>query len=355
MNKRKMDKQFKQELNVEVISPMFSCGNKVEFGENEFGKKVKKGIPEIRTAELKGLMRYIYRVASTEKSRHSLLKKEGAIFGKSEEMASPIRMQIRGNIDYLREDYLRYKNKGTNNKKDTKNKSIAIGTTFTITLRCFQKNTFYTLENYRDLLELSLMLGGIGKRARRGRGCMASHFAKSKNIVELKEWITSQLNFINRDSSDVGKIEDTCQYILSDNTIYGPKCFQDQCYKRPVIEKIVFGNDLREQYKNAAGEQVIKSFLQTVDNASHLIKKEKEKQLKLEKGEIIYATGHISDKQAGRHNFSSSVIVTLVETKDGIYPVYIFLKAVYNLAVIDDYKREQDEFARLINPKGDGV
>ncbi|MFU0827855.1 MAG: hypothetical protein ACFWTJ_10055 [Lachnoclostridium sp.] len=350
-----MDKKFKQEIQAEVLSPMFSCGNKVEIIKNGYKKEIKKGIPEIRTTEVKGLMRYIYRIASTEKSSQELLKKEGTIFGKSEDMASPICIQMSGNIGQLKEDYLRYKTDDFKDIKDKdkiiKNKSITMGTTFTITLRCFKNNTFYNLENYRDLLELSLILGGIGRRARRGRGCMATSFSKSKNIEELKQWITNKLNFLNMNSLKEEKAEDantidvkgTNQYILKNNIIFGPRCFQEKLYKRPVIEKIVFGNELCRQYKNVTKEQAIKSFLITVDDASHVIKNEKK---------FLYATGHISSKKSGRDNFSSSVIVTLVEAKDGIYPVYIFLKAVYHRRIMDNYKEEQEHFFDLINGRG---
>jgi len=325
-----MNKKFIQKLDVEVISPMFSCGNK--------GEKNKR-IPEIRTSEVKGLMRYIYRVANIEKEYIKLLEKEGEIFGKSEERASPIRIQISGNIGQLKEDYLRYYYEGTENK------SIPIGTKLTITIRCFQKNTTYTLENFRDMLELSLLLGGIGRRARRGRGCMATQFARSKNIEELKEWIANKLNFINMHEEKDITADEKFRYNLQGNVIYGPECFQEQSYLRPVIEKIVFGKKLNIQYMSIKKEKLIERFLRAVDDASHNIKKDNDK--------IIFATGHISRKNGARHNFSSSVIVTLVEAKDGIYPVFVFLKAIYGGEEIENYKDEQYEFVNLINRRSE--
>lgn len=332
-----MKNKFKQEFNAEIITPMFSHGNK-------YVKKYKI-IPEIRTSEVKGLMRYVYRIASIDKEKEKLLEKEGKLFGNSERNASPIRIQMTGDISDLKYDFLRY------NKPNTKNKSIPIGTTITFTLRMFQKNTPITLQDYKKLLELSLILGGIGRRTRRSRGCIATQFAKSMNIEELKTWTTIQLNRINTFISEdkIKDIQDIYKYTLKGDVIYGPKCFEeDEVYKRPVIQKIIFDKALRTTD--------IKKFLLAVDEASHEIKEARAKELNKEKDKVIYATGYTPNKNSKRGVFASSVIVSVVKAKDGIYPVYTFLNARYKLDKYkeykhEDYKPEQEEFIRFIKSK----
>ena len=71
----------------ELITPLFSCG------ANQFN-------PEIRTTELKGLMRYMYRIACPTQNYTILRQNEAALFGGAADAnsdgghASPIRLSI---------------------------------------------------------------------------------------------------------------------------------------------------------------------------------------------------------------------------------------------------------------------
>ncbi|WP_042227189.1 type III-B CRISPR module RAMP protein Cmr1 [Paenibacillus popilliae] len=69
-------------LNCTIISPMFSLGN-------------QRAEAELRPSALKGLMRYIFRIASIEPDTKALYRLESEYFGDAEKNASPVRLQFK--------------------------------------------------------------------------------------------------------------------------------------------------------------------------------------------------------------------------------------------------------------------
>lgn len=350
-----MDDRFKQQIKSVVLTPMFSCGNKTDDQGNFF--------PEIRTSELKALMRFVYRITSTEEESHKLYRREGEIFGNAQNNASPIRLQIIANDYNVQEDFLRYY-ENSEIKKDVRNKSIPTGTELSIWLRQFRKfyqtdgesavqeDCFVDSFDYKSMLELSLIVGGIGRRARRARGCIATAFAESLSNEEMRIWVVERLNQISGYSQNKKTIsqknDKKPMYQLQQNLILGPEVTKG--LKRPVIRNIFFDDQLTSE-----DPEGIQNYLCAVDEAAHNIKKSERNRREVNIRNGIYATGHFPKikkngykKETVRGLFASSVIVSLAKTKEGIVPVYTSLNACYNQNLIVGAQEEQEEFIQEI-------
>lgn len=311
-----METILKTELN--VISPMFSYGNQ-EL--------------EARPFELKGLMRYIYRISNLEEDTAKLYNKESALFGGTIKdnnietlVASPLRLEL-------------FKNKGVNHSESEivirsykkgyqpkKTKCFRGDGIFNLTLR-LRKNDEESY-NYVDLLKLALILGGIGKRARRARGCMTYDELSGMTREDQIKFVLDQLNLMNK-----GICEEAAFVRTSDNII--KKLNFKNIFERPVIEKIEFG-------KNICSNKV-DEFLKNVDLASHNIKKYYKVDCNL------FATGYAS-KENGR--LSSAIIVSLSKTNQGIMPVYTYVTAIADQGKhIDTDMKERDEYVAKIKKR----
>jgi len=267
-------------ITCEVITPLCSTGN-------------HKKVAELRPTELKGLLRYVYRITQQNLSSEPLFKQESEIFG-STDFPSPLRLQMRA-INLRKENHF------VNKRRNIKLQSFKVGSTFNVTLTLKDK-TENNLQWYINMIELSFYLFGMGRRARRARGCVMIS-GSNKSLAETKEKILHLLNEILSCKQNKQQI-----YKLNQNVI---KPIKRSNEKRPLIQKIVFGEPFHEKELNA--------YLQKVDDASHQIKKDKNTE--------IDATGHT--------NLASAIIVSLTKTKSGYMPIYTYVKAVYNKTEYD--------------------
>ena len=273
---------------LQVISPMFSYG--------------APKILEARPTELKGLMRYIYRIASVEKDVRALYYRESELFGgtveKEAKKASPIRI----NMQII--------------NSDSKNNKLVMHKGFTAeSFDCktiFEVKFFYhdiISENrfdYKNLFYLSLILGGIGKRSRRGRGCMTVDEISSMSKDEQLRFVAKQLNAICNCGYDI--------YRISGDEIINNKYDVVKNYNRPIIHKIMIGKKIDD-----TDEFYIK-----LDNACHEIHDNKNSYIKYGVQYNKYATGYAYKSE----KFASSVMVSITKTREGLYPVYTFVTPV---------------------------
>lgn len=286
-----MDKRV---IDCEIITPMFSSGS-------------NRAEAEFRVSELKALMRYTFRIASNIVESRELYKKEAQLFGDAEQHASPIRIQVvEKELPKKREALLLH--------KSTQPVGCLIaGGTFEIVLRKFLDKG-EDLDFYQNLLRLSLILGGLGKRSRRGRGCIAwnhdhtGDYASNLTSESLLYWVTKQLNILNGHSAN----SENPAYIMRDGQIdIHPqlKATWDQ-HQRPVIERICIGEPILN----------ITDYLKKVDQASHDIKKYYPAK------DSLFATGYTT---GGR--FASSLLISVTRIGDEqLIPVYTFVKAIIN-------------------------
>lgn len=299
-------------MDCEIITPLFSSG-------------IDPKKAELRTSELKALMRYVYRIASNTLETKELYKEEARLFGDAENHASPIRLQLVGkNLEPDKNVPLLL------HKGFPKSKCFPVGRTFSIVLRKFL-NKGESLQFYQNLIILSLILCGLGKRSRRGRGCSVVDAGESVPHLTretLLPWIADQLNLINEQTT----VTDHETYIFDNHKIkVHPKAYKNWSeHNRPVIEEIRVGKPIDD----------IKDFLTRVDLASHKIKK------KYASREKLFATGYAD----GRGRFASSLIISVTRTSDEkLFPVYTFVKAVVGDRPLDSDYKERYEMVKSIN------
>lgn len=313
-------------LNCTIISPMFSYGNQRA---------------ELRSSELKGLMRYMFRAAILEPDTEALYQLESKYFGNAEKNASPVRLQFKPpTLPATSQKFLLHR------KEETKNRQFGFRRgTFELVIRTRHNNEkdieeYPDIKEYEEWIALSLVLGGMGKRTRRGRGCVAidEHHQHSVPKEQLLNWIADKLNKWNRKVSITNGADcgDFPYRIVDDHTIETAATVDLNGVCRPVIEKIILGNEIKD----------IEKFLAAVDKATHRIKKEFEPSRKR------FATGFAGRDYigTGTKRFASSVIVSVTRTADQILlPVYTYVKAIYQKddAFDIDYK-ERNTFISFI-------
>lgn len=148
------------DVELEVITPMFSYGNNQKF-------------PEIRITEIKSLMRSTFRELYQFKSISDMKEKEKNLFGNTK-VKSPIRIKLKTkDIKNEYADMLPHKE----NKEDRGNKK-SIYSSSKIKLAIIG-NDEVKLKRYVILLIQASIIGSIGKRSRKGYG--------SFKVVDIKE------------------------------------------------------------------------------------------------------------------------------------------------------------------------
>ncbi|MEL5989329.1 type III-B CRISPR module RAMP protein Cmr1 [Kurthia gibsonii] len=295
-----------------VLSTLMSYGNTKQ--------------PEIRASEIKALMRYVFRISSVNLGSKCLFKKESEWFGDANTHASPIRLQI---IKDTEEEKTLIKEKKLLHKEYNSAKCLSDKTTFELIVR---KRSYKTAENvslkdYTDLLRFATYIGGIGQRNRRGRGSIMLDECLCENKEKLLEFC---LNILNKLSGNCFKKQD-CEITCKGQSV-------DE--SRPTIEKIIVGKVIKKDE--------MKDFLTMVDLASH----------KAVKG-ISYGT--IAATGYGARRLASSLLISVVETKDGcIYPVYVFVTPITAeidnrqdfLDWINTFRDNREVFLKCLKEKG---
>ena len=327
--------------------------------------------PEIRPASIKGMMRYMFRITQPVMGISDLLIKENALFGDAENSASPVRLAVvdSNKISFEVGKFLFHDKEGYNPER----KYISSTSEFSIRLKIrkdldqlnrlrkkSKQGELTELENqrlgklnekdskgylkeeswYESLLDLSFILIGLGQRSRKGRG-RAQIQASDYTIDSLKELLNKVSlskeakpyeRFKDEKSRDGIRLKESVAKLSSG-------------IKRPIIEKIIFGN-----LKKISGEK----FLEMVDQASHDIKWEKHdrgkplksklwekdaRQIKnIKEGEWIEKRYHATGESSPR--FASSVIVGCIQIGDRIMPTYTCVRPVIR-PMKNDVKRKK--------------
>ncbi|TXT62254.1 MAG: putative CRISPR-associated RAMP Cmr1 [Promethearchaeota archaeon] len=137
----------------EVITPMFLHGYNT--------RRV-----ELRTPPIKSLMRYWWRSLHGELTTEELYNKEAEYFGSADKDGKKSKFQLRI-LPYKQLPQKEYKLLST---KNFTRKAIQDGFKFTIRIQSYLEDTF--LKRFFLLQYLSLVLGGLGQRTRRGAGAL---------------------------------------------------------------------------------------------------------------------------------------------------------------------------------------
>jgi len=182
--------------------------------------------------------------------------------------------------------------------------------------------------SYEDLLKLSFLLGGLGKRSRKGRGNVAvlsmqkedeeaqSLLHKSKE--ELLNWILHQLNALNGD----GKFfRQGNKIVLKED-----KDLRAIAKQRPLLYQISVGDCLTD----------VIDFLATIDEVCH----------KESKNMSVMGYGG-----SGGH-FASALIIGVVRIDRDLYPIYTQVSEVHTMS---HKKSSQHGSGSFSDKKGDAV
>lgn len=291
----------KKILKATVVSPIFSSG-----ADN---RKL-----ELRPTEWKALMRTVFRWASVTQETKQLYQEESELFGGADKKshASPIRIQLVENNISVETGHL-VKREG---KKKAQHEFYVPGSQFSIVLRKYLEQG-KSLAWYEEMLKLSTVLGGVGKRSRRGRGVITFE-AMPETKEDLLIWLTERLNGLNKRQT----------YVIKQDEIVN-KAFLKP-FRRPVIEKILIGKEIGN----------VLAYLCDVDLAAHEVKGSHQS---------VYLTG------SGKGRFASSLIISVVQTGNKkFYPIYTFLKSVKKNGPIKFKVDDREVFHGKLEVKKEG-
>lgn len=307
-----------------LITPVFS------FGAYE-------NAPELRTSELKGAMRYMYRIACLA-DLEILAADEAELFGsaagsgKNAGHASPVRLLMQGNLQKKVEPLLLHKPK-------KKTLMCFFCGNFDITVRpnlagLGPKASFHGIVDlawYEDLIKLSLIICGLGRRSRKGRGSLEIDGLNFQSKQDFLQWLCLKLNKAASASSsqiinvfEIGDQEIVNFFVFDRRKV---PVIQKKGIQRPVIQKIRLGKKLRKDQ--------IDKYLGDLDYQCHELK-----------DNHIALPKEISGIYHGK--FASPLLTRIVRIQDSYYPLYIYLKGVNRYKIIDPHCSDRDAFIKIV-------
>jgi len=216
---------LKTEIYCKTTSPLFMAG-------------VDKNEPEIRATGIKGVMRYIWRATQCAEDLRDLRDKEGKLFGNADgdnTRVSPWRMQvITENCNAGRNDMLPYRS-GSERGGRLSAPSIAPGSSFTVRIIGGSGETQH--QSIVRLFVLTCMLGGFGRRSRKGMGTVTvERIDGTGREVSAANTIDNCLSLLNH-------VAERDIYILDENESLISGTRKGRNY--PYIEKVMLYRSLR--------------------------------------------------------------------------------------------------------------
>lgn len=209
----------------ETVTPIFLAG-------------ADGATPELRPPSIKGMMRFWWRALNGHLRLDELLKREGRQFGASDKNIGKSRIHIRVSSNGLAiDDYFVLPH-----KRNFKSRGISPNQKISILLSCLDD-----VNEYSDILKATLLLGGFGKRARRGFGSIKI-FNIDNQHYNMDFKIQDVLKLINGLGADNYRIEGN-KITLKENIV------QDY----PFVKEIQLG------YDYPSWEELLK----TIGQASH--------------------------------------------------------------------------------------
>ncbi|NFK42097.1 type III-B CRISPR module RAMP protein Cmr1 [Clostridium botulinum] len=240
----------KVKVTLEVVTPMFSTGSNINK-EAEF-----------RITELKALIRSIFREFYNYDSEDDLKKKEEILFG-STNKKSPVSIRF----GYNKKNIFTGK-KNLVLHKEVLVEAIPIGTTINI---IFQGRNEKILKVYSNILKLASIVGGLGKRSRKGMGSF-----KIKDIVSETNDINNRFENLLNECNELeieGKkyVIETRNFLIDENEddYIRYKIEYDNnipnIHYAKYIHKIFIGNSINEKDQR----EKIKNILKKISELTH--------------------------------------------------------------------------------------
>lgn len=212
---------LEQQFSINVLTPIFLFG--YHNGDRKSGKEE---LLELRIPSLKGVMRYWWRSAYSEENLDILKTEESKLFG-CQNYKSPFSMKIvEKHTKQGTYNILPYKSVHTKRRNATL-KALMPDTRFQLLIRTKNQDIGHKAQS---ILKLSFMLGGLGRRSRRGFG--------SLQIVE-NTWDDSD-SFLSQLTKFLNDVRPG-YFEKSENTIENI-FLKKGLFKYPVIKKVCIGS-----------------------------------------------------------------------------------------------------------------
>ncbi|SHN73535.1 type III-B CRISPR module RAMP protein Cmr1 [Desulfitobacterium chlororespirans] len=276
-----------------LITPMFLYGRSNE--------------PELRASSLKGAMRFWWRAINRNLSLDELRKKEASLFGSSniDIGRSPVNLRlISKSIVTRRENLLPHKDKGISS-------AFVPGSEIDIILSDFLPSSEHTY--YEHLLETTLLLGGIGKRVRRGFGSILILEKNNEEYVTPKN--------IEGISALIALVNEECEVKREENKLSFFGTFPSEY---PYIETVEIGKSYSD-YNN---------LLKKIGQVSH--------QVCLDGGSEYTGFAHFDKRLA------SPVYVSVIKLGENYHPLVTTLHVAFQEGFHPVGKNKQREFKEAI-------
>ncbi|MGI5992801.1 MAG: type III-B CRISPR module RAMP protein Cmr1 [Methanosarcina sp.] len=253
--------------------------------------------PELRPPSIKGMMRFWWRAVNGHLSLEELKKQESDLFGASNEKVGRSKIKIRIQDEKLKQiNYflLPHRDKArVNCISPDQNISIIL-------------SSYSNIQVYSNILNLCLILGGFGKRSRRGFGSLEPE-NKNIKIEDIFELITR-----------VGSTE----YEMKGDKIVLKKNFVPMC-QYPFLKEITLGGEYADW----------KEVLESIGKASSKC--------------CNYSLGSVSSWNTGR--LASPIYVSVLKNSNGRYfPIISTLNTVFKDPTIKANHSFQENFKAMI-------
>ena len=275
-----------RKLDCEIVTPLFLAGSDV----NE---------PELRPPSLKGVMRYWWRAVNSNLDLKALSEKEASLFGTSKGEVGRSKFNLRIQTDSL--DTITY----PPTTKQFEFTGFKPGQNVSIYLTSYD-----SVENFKNILQLSLLLGGLGRRSRRGFGSLQP----SDMDLTLEEI----LNLINSVGS--GKYSIKGPNIVLNHQMSGATNY-------PYLKEVAIGKEYPSW----------KELLNVIINAAHECRKEDGNE----------SLGFAADAENDR--LASPVCVSILKNSDEKFiPIISTLNTVFKKSSKTVNATIQEDFKNMI-------
>lgn len=274
-------------FNITILTPTFLYGS-------------DQNRPELRAPSIKGVMRYWWRAAFCEEDINLLSEKECELFG-SQNYKSPFSLKVaKSNVITGHYSILPYPR--PNGKSGFQFNALMPETNFKVIVDTKDE---YIHKMALCSIELSFILGGLGKRSRRGFGSVRiteNSYGAYDEIYESKEkFLSNLLKKLNEIKPDSYKAEEAGITNIS---------FPKRVFKYPVIKSIQIGSP----------EVNYAELLKRIDKAAH-----------------DNADKSLGD---GRNRMASPIVVRIQKISDEYYPIITELNALYPYQVTNEKPKE---------------
>jgi len=282
----------------ETITPMFLSG---ADGQT----------PELRPPSIKGALRFWWRAVNGHLDLKSLKEQESLIFGGTDPARrSSLIVRIENHNETESKLKINYKailvpHRGTSQKAFYEKQKFNV-------VLCTINEKVFDVDKLCALFQLVCLLGGFGKRTRRGMGSLKIN----KYKIDKENWV---------ENDQVNNLQDVYKYlkILSDQFELGTKDIKSKIYKGekyPYIEKIEIG-------------RIDSKILNKVSITTHELKS-------MDKFGYEASLGNTF-----KGRFASPIYVSVL---DANIPIITTLKTCTNQNVSDINKGLQEEFKKRI-------